>query len=87
MSRYPVAIPPHTQILRIERRPTGWMLWIHNDPAFEHGTYLWLGNDGAIDNITERPHDVQSFNVKPPDAELEHATKDEQQSYAPEPRK
>lgn len=64
MSRYPVGIPPGTQLLRVERIDGAWLMWIHNNPSFEFGTYIRLGDDGSIKRIVERPNEVDEMVIK-----------------------
>mgnify|MGYP001323116692 CR=1 FL=1 len=67
MSRYPVGIPPGTALLRVERVDNAWLLWLHANHDYSLGTYLKLGDDGSITNVTERPNEVAEFVVKPKD--------------------
>ena len=63
--RIPIGIPPGTSLLRVERYPTGWRLWIHNDPSFTYGTYLLLADDGSVSRIVERADGVEEVTIKP----------------------
>lgn len=55
----PIAIPPGTKMLRIERVPDGyWKLWL-NTNNFKHGTFLELHDDGSILRTTIRTDDVE----------------------------
>lgn len=69
MSRYPIAIPPGTQILRIERIDDSWLLWIHANPEFSLGTYIRLYDSGRITRVTERPNEVDEQLVKGEDTQ------------------
>jgi len=72
-----IGVPPGTQALRIDRRPTGneldprphWVLWINSPPDFTTGTYLRLYDDGTVERATllnDGSEDV--FLIKPKDA-------------------
>lgn len=71
----PIAVPPGTRVLRLERRPAVddwyelgfWILWLHTSD-FVHGTYLRLYDDGCIERITVRDDEGDDIQpIKGPD--------------------
>jgi hypothetical protein len=70
-----IALPPGTKFLRLtrSRNNDGWIIWINADPDFEYGTFLYLYNNGRIENWTTRPDQQETcFEVRPPDAVVEN---------------
>jgi len=50
---FPVGVQPGTKLVQLSYEGGGvWLLWIHHDRLMQHGTYLKLYSDGAIERIT-----------------------------------
>lgn len=53
MKRDIIGVMPGTKLMRIEREPGSWRLWIHTND-FVLGTYLTLYDDGMCERTTVR---------------------------------
>lgn len=62
-----IGTPPGTRLMRIERLPRGWRLWLATRD-FKYGTYLEMFDDGRILHCTTRVDEGDEYYwVRPSD--------------------
>jgi hypothetical protein len=63
----PIAVQPGTRFVHLvfESDTHAWQVWINHDTSMQHGTYLRLEPNGAIERVTVRPDETfDTFRVR-----------------------